>query len=298
MDEELAQIRNQVDDHVGRQLGACERLRDFAHGLTHPWQGRDLDGEAHPEDMLVAALFARAFGTFSAVIHLARSGFGEQASMLNRSLFEDMVDIHWVCAEPTRAVQLYEDHHTHGKMLLADQVTKYSDLLGQTEVPEFDPDDRDRLNDLFGPYGSKSWTTLNIHQRVEAIEHFWDDDENRRLLRFFRDIPHQANNRALHVTAQGLTSLVRGRDAEGVTLRAGPGPEMLEQALFGAFWIFAQILGLMFDHFAIEVDEETKGEVFSRSPFVTLTQEQHRNTGRNDPCPCGSGVKYKRCHGA
>jgi uncharacterized protein YecA (UPF0149 family) len=20
--------------------------------------------------------------------------------------------------------------------------------------------------------------------------------------------------------------------------------------------------------------------------------------GRNDPCPCGSGKKYKRCHGA
>jgi preprotein translocase subunit SecA len=22
------------------------------------------------------------------------------------------------------------------------------------------------------------------------------------------------------------------------------------------------------------------------------------NIGRNDPCPCGSGKKYKRCHGA
>ena len=21
-------------------------------------------------------------------------------------------------------------------------------------------------------------------------------------------------------------------------------------------------------------------------------------TGRNDPCPCGSGKKYKKCHGA
>jgi len=21
------------------------------------------------------------------------------------------------------------------------------------------------------------------------------------------------------------------------------------------------------------------------------------NVGRNDPCPCGSGRKYKRCHG-
>ena len=22
------------------------------------------------------------------------------------------------------------------------------------------------------------------------------------------------------------------------------------------------------------------------------------NVGRNDPCPCGSGKKYKKCHGA
>ena len=22
------------------------------------------------------------------------------------------------------------------------------------------------------------------------------------------------------------------------------------------------------------------------------------NAGRNDPCPCGSGIKFKRCHGA
>lgn len=22
-----------------------------------------------------------------------------------------------------------------------------------------------------------------------------------------------------------------------------------------------------------------------------------KKVGRNDPCPCGSGLKYKRCHG-
>ncbi|MDR1184175.1 MAG: SEC-C domain-containing protein, partial [Coriobacteriales bacterium] len=22
------------------------------------------------------------------------------------------------------------------------------------------------------------------------------------------------------------------------------------------------------------------------------------NVGRNDPCPCGSGKKFKKCHGA
>ena len=31
----------------------------------------------------------------------------------------------------------------------------------------------------------------------------------------------------------------------------------------------------------------------SAQPFVRSTQK----VGRNDPCPCGSGKKYKHCHG-
>lgn len=31
-----------------------------------------------------------------------------------------------------------------------------------------------------------------------------------------------------------------------------------------------------------------------------MADEEHalrvKNTGRNDPCPCGSGKKYKKCH--
>jgi len=31
-----------------------------------------------------------------------------------------------------------------------------------------------------------------------------------------------------------------------------------------------------------------------RAPVTT----QEPKVGRNDPCPCGSGKKYKKCHGA
>jgi len=31
------------------------------------------------------------------------------------------------------------------------------------------------------------------------------------------------------------------------------------------------------------------------SPRATALQRAHPNTGRNDPCPCGSGKKYKKC---
>ena len=29
----------------------------------------------------------------------------------------------------------------------------------------------------------------------------------------------------------------------------------------------------------------------------TLLRERFKDVGRNDPCPCGSGKKFKRCHG-
>ena len=38
-------------------------------------------------------------------------------------------------------------------------------------------------------------------------------------------------------------------------------------------------------------DAETESE--SKTPFV----RQGRKVGRNEPCPCGSGKKYKQCHG-
>ena len=34
------------------------------------------------------------------------------------------------------------------------------------------------------------------------------------------------------------------------------------------------------------------------APNRTVSVGAAGKVGRNDPCPCGSGKKYKRCHGA
>ena len=39
--------------------------------------------------------------------------------------------------------------------------------------------------------------------------------------------------------------------------------------------------------------ESEKDEFQPRTPFV----RRDRKVGRNEPCPCGSGKKYKACHG-
>ena len=39
-------------------------------------------------------------------------------------------------------------------------------------------------------------------------------------------------------------------------------------------------------------DLTTNGEQRSNTPVHV-----EKKVGRNDPCPCGSGLKYKNCHG-
>ncbi|MCC6359761.1 MAG: SEC-C domain-containing protein [Phycisphaerales bacterium] len=35
----------------------------------------------------------------------------------------------------------------------------------------------------------------------------------------------------------------------------------------------------------------------SEPPPAAPVKREHPKVGRNDPCPCGSGKKYKQCHG-
>jgi preprotein translocase subunit SecA len=62
-----------------------------------------------------------------------------------------------------------------------------------------------------------------------------------------------------------------------------------------------------------EVELETKGLVATQPPTAlqysgpsesgavkttSVSNDAYANVGRNEPCPCGSGSKYKKCHGA
>jgi hypothetical protein len=258
-----------IADRHGRALASCGDVREFARNMTKPWGGRVLGVDALA-DTLIVALFTRSYGSFCGAIELARLGFVAQASMLNRSLFEDMIDAHWIAVEPRRAESLIRDHHTHGRMLLADAVAKHPSFFSEIELPVFDPEERARLDDLFGRHGTRSWTTLNPHQRIEQIEHLWAGrDDDIETLRFYRDIAQRENNQTLHVSAHGLAGNLRDRDATGIVLAMGPGTEMVDRALFGAFWTFSQMVGLVLDHFEFNSDEEMRKRVFAAAAFET-----------------------------
>jgi preprotein translocase subunit SecA len=50
------------------------------------------------------------------------------------------------------------------------------------------------------------------------------------------------------------------------------------------------------DHDHTHHAQQVNGQATEASAAKGASSEAHK-IGRNDPCPCGSGKKYKQCHG-
>src|SRR3712207_2740432 len=95
----------------------CERdLRWVAENAAAWTADQPLDGA----DLLLLTFFARSTRTFEATTRwLAKRAFGEQALMLNRSLYEDMLGTHWISLNEDLAVQRIQEHDLVSRLLRA-----------------------------------------------------------------------------------------------------------------------------------------------------------------------------------
>jgi len=46
------------------------------------------------------------------------------------------------------------------------------------------------------------------------------------------------------------------------------------------------------------VDRSDENDNFSKKQHSKFNELSNKKIGRNEPCPCNSGKKYKHCHGA
>jgi uncharacterized protein YecA (UPF0149 family) len=73
----------------------------------------------------------------------------------------------------------------------------------------------------------------------------------------------------------------------------------IEQTVYGYY----SILGLRHPHLkhwrqaAMETEMDFRNESQQKGLLYTPPIKTKTNIGRNDPCPCGSGKKYKKCCG-
>jgi hypothetical protein len=203
------------------------------------------------ERAILVALFARSVPLTESLVRLGEDGYGREALMLNRPLFELMLDAYWTHANPKLAGERFVQHARFTQHLQRETAARYPEVFGELPPLEnLSDEELKQLKQIFGDFGHKSWTGLNTRARVASIEvQFSEADDDRQQLWLALDVLNAASNAELHPSAWSLGRALRRvptpDGGEALQFRAAPEPELVAFALRQAWWIFGQFLALI-----------------------------------------------------
>jgi hypothetical protein len=151
------------------KFAICERLLQLAPETSR------IRTEQLPAGALIYGLFRRGARSFEAVLSLSRNGFGDQALMLARVLFEDMVDAHWVKHHPTDAVEKFNDAALLAKHYESERTAPYAEhprgMLPEEPLRNrLTEEQQMRLDELLaGRQHFGSWIGKGLTKRVDDV---------------------------------------------------------------------------------------------------------------------------------
>ena len=272
------------------RVGACQGL------LTYAIETAQTSAKAHADygdaQLLVQSLFSRSTRTYEAIVRaLATRAFAEQIGMLNRSLFEDMVDAHWVHLNPDTALERLIEHDRWSRYLRANIQNQFAkQFFGGRKAPKQDLSKEEiaALRRRFGRRGGGSWTGLEFDDRYKAILPYWKTEKERDYMRWFKSWVHKLNNEIVHPSAFSIARLAAPRptDEGGWEFHFGSTKDWLGQSLSCAFWTYERTFDLVATEiWRIELGnyKERIEEPFKRAFETKLPFEKERELGQAPP---------------
>lgn len=258
---------------VGRSVepsseAATGVIRDLVHHAREQVVPRLTNDDPY-RFAIPVALFARSVSLVESSLLLAEAGQGREIIMLNRPLFEFMVDAHWAAQDPERAERRFVEQARHTQHLQRQYAQNHPELFPDAANGEMlDNEEVRELGKTFGRFGHRSWTGLNLPDRVAAIAPMFGDAAEHLQLSY--DINNKLANAEMHSTSWSLARALRRVQmpdgSERLEVRVGSEPELVVTALQQTWWVFGQLLGLM--HRLAEIDLEPLWELSSRGARV------------------------------
>lgn len=248
----------QLQVALDSQLAHCQKLLESVTDALQHWKesgGRAFENVA---DQVIQTIFARSTRTYEGVVeHLGNRGFAEQGAMLNRTLFEDMVDARWVSLNPDLAVERLRQHDRYSHALRLDVANRFPEytqgVLTELDRPMSDAE-RMQSIELFGRYGDGSWTGVSLYDRFREVEQTWPEGLARRQADFMRAWVHRLNNETLHLSAYSLVRLGSPTVVGGeLRFRLGATEKFLTTTLWSALWTYWQTTSFVFERFELRV---------------------------------------------
>jgi SEC-C motif/Family of unknown function (DUF5677) len=290
--------RNAQEDWA---FSAARELRDEVRRIINEIEATD-EWTMTPGAIgnLAQGTFARGTKTFGAALLLCDRGYGEQAAMLNRSLFEHAVVAWWMHThdDPDALMQQVRRHHDHATVLYARRARLHPELELDPSIDSehFTTAYEAELDEQFGEHGG-TWHGKRMDQLVREVEQRWDETYPDLLWKLFRFV-NSWNNEILHHSAVGLNDAIVWTDpADAPILRLGPDRRWTQAALWAAHWSYGLLVLCAFRQLSPDRARDFNAVLDDLGfRYRTITQEQAKGVGRNDQCPCGSEKKFKHCH--
>jgi hypothetical protein len=232
--------REQILVEYGAYIAACVELQEFFRRHRG-----DLAAPKNEARHIVLWTLPRSYRTFRVVVSLCKAGYGQQAAMLNRTLFEDMLAAHWAMTHQDVATKRIMEHDRYTATLRREQYEKHGIPHREGGLPTYTDEQRKRL-DVRYRNGSRPWTGKTLPQMLRAVAPMWSEGD-RRLLMQMHDIAHAANNTLLHHSATSLSQGADVKEDDGVVFNVGPSTHFVAAALGLAFWTFANTISLALD---------------------------------------------------
>ncbi|MEQ1873945.1 MAG: DUF5677 domain-containing protein [Ilumatobacteraceae bacterium] len=297
-DVERADLR--TDSEFSYLFAACERLTQF---ILNQFPRQGIATEAHDSRFLTWTIVMRGIKTFDALLVLADRGYGVQATMLSRTLFEDTVSAWWCSSRPTEELlELMLSHDKSVSLALHRERPgrEYFEALAKRQPLE--DEHLQRFIDEHGIDARRAralWTGKTIASMVNEIEPHLDEQDVP-IMRLLFDVAYLLSNLMVHNSPVSMGTAMRSTSvrSDGVpetTLSRRPSRLFVHDALTIGY-LSLSILGRLVTQ-PTATSELNRILSDSRPLFIVVDGDTVQRTGRNDPCPCGSGRKNKHCHG-
>jgi hypothetical protein len=230
-------VRPDLAEAFPAQFEACLALYDFT-SAHHPI-GWPTDDEAAG---VLLWTYARSTKMYAAALRLAGAGYGEQASMLCRPLFEDMLIAHWAKRHPKDASQNLREHTEF-------QADRWNRTLRKLKRSEAKPLlSKRRRRELTAKFTGRTWTGLSMPGLAREVRDEWRYPLDKKIFTEMIEVVHEANNRILHNSAHGLRYAGDfDTAAREIKFQVGPSTTLVRGALTGAFWSYANTTSLVVD---------------------------------------------------
>ncbi len=267
------------------RISAAEDLLDEGARLVDE-TGRERLGGAK---LLLAVQATRATHIFESVVALCKIGRGVPASMLNRALLEDALDVHWVAAHPDIAPVRADEHERLielGERTMEQRFGRPTVPLTADERAEFGAL-RKRYNDFRAP-----WTLATDTDRVALIKDRWGEQAAANV-DYIYDVIQRQNNALLHPSPIAY-SLAMG-PGRGQINRIGPDQRWREALAHGVLGYFL-ICRVLAEEYGFDKQAAIDRYYHASCLVKTFTDDELLDADSDGPCLCGSGRALRACH--